>query len=70
MKQTIKVEISVYVGAEKYLMNAYHTWDAETDPVSADETAKDLLAHLTHKMDSALDPCFFDHDEVLNGTKN
>lgn len=61
MKQTIKVEIQVYVGSDKHLLNTYYVWDPEEDDMSADETAQALLEHLKTKMSAALEPCFFDH---------
>lgn len=67
MKQTIKVEITVYVGSEKYLLNTYHTWDSEEDELSADDCAKMLLEHMYNKMCASLDPCFFHHEALQNG---
>ena len=64
MKQTIKVEIQVYVGNDKHLLNTFYVWDPNEDELSADTTAQVLLDHLTSKMSSALEPCYFDHDCV------
>lgn len=60
-KQTIKVEIKVYVGADKYEMDSHHIWDPETDELDADQMAQMILEHVHFKMNSALNPCYFVH---------
>lgn len=64
MKQTIKVEIQVYVGNDKSVLNTYYVWDPIEDDMSADETAQALLEHLKVKMCASLEPCFFDHSTI------
>lgn len=59
--QTIKVDIKVYVGLDKYQMDSYYEWNPNVDSLSADETAQAILEHVKIKMASALEPCFYDH---------
>jgi hypothetical protein len=63
MDQTIKVEVTVYVGMEKYSIEDTTVWSPEDD-LNADELAAAILDHCSTKMAAALNPCFYIHDCV------
>lgn len=59
--QTLKIELTAYVGLEKLFMEKILIWDEDTDTLCAHETAVVMMDDLVSRMTAALNPCFFQH---------
>lgn len=68
MAQTVKVELVVYVGMEKYAIEDTHVW-SQTDDIEPDQMAILLVNHIGNKMEAALNPCMFTHEMNIHNNE-
>jgi hypothetical protein len=68
MAQTVKVELVVYVGMEKYAIEDTHVW-SQTDDIEPDQMAILLVNHISNKMEAALNPCMFTHEMTIHNNE-
>jgi hypothetical protein len=59
MKQEVKIELKVSVGSETYFITDQYDIDAES---GAGENVSEFVDLVAFKMQSALNPCYYDHN--------